>query len=152
VVAHNGKFDNKWLTTKCGQRLPHNFDTMLAAYLLDENSPRGLKYLASVHFDAPEYELPQPVDPEEVPLEDLGRYCALDVYYTLALYRVLDQELREDARLHRVFRQLIMLASRLFEQVELHGVYVDVERMDETEHQLAKAVAELEEELMRLAG
>jgi len=42
VVAHNGKFDNKWLTAKFGQRLPHNFDTMLASYLLDENSPHGL--------------------------------------------------------------------------------------------------------------
>jgi len=152
VVAHNGKFDNRWLTAKFGQRLPHNFDTMLASYLLDENSPHGLKYLASVHFDAPEYEIPQPVDPEEVTLEDLGRYCALDVYYTLALYRVLDQELREDARLHRVFQQLLMPASRLFEQVELHGVYVDVERMTETEQQLAKTVTELEQELTQLAG
>lgn len=152
VVAHNGKFDNKWLTTVFGRRLPHNFDTMLASYLLDENSPHGLKYLASVHFDAPEYELPQPVDPKEVPLEDLGRYCALDVYYTLALYRILDRELREDARLYRVFSQLLMPASRLFEQVELHGVYVDVDRMIETEQQLAKTVSELEQELTRLAG
>src|SRR5690606_8490822 len=152
VVAHNGKFDNKWLTVKFGQRLPHNFDTMLASYLLDENSPHGLKYLASVHFDAPEYEIPQPVDPEEVSLEDLSKYCTLDVYYTLALYRVLDRELREDARLYRVFQQLLMPASQLFEQVELHGVYVDVERMTETEQHLAKTVSELEEELMRLAG
>jgi len=152
VVAHNGKFDNKWLTAKFGQRLPHNFDTMLASYLLDENSPHGLKYLSSVHFDAPEYEIPQPVDPEEVSLEDLGKYCALDVYYTLALYRVFDQELREDARLYRVFQQLIMPSSRLFEQVELHGVYVEVDRMTETEQQFAKTVAELEQELMRLAG
>src|SRR5690606_41796471 len=53
---------------------------------------------------------------------------------------------------YRVFSQLLMQALRLFEQVELHGVYVDVERMTETEQQLAKAVAELEEELMRLAG
>src|SRR5690606_40542272 len=95
-----------------------------ASSLLHENSPRGVKYLSSVHFDAPEYELPQPVDPKEVSLEDLGRYCALDVYYTLSLYRVLDRELREDARLYRAFSQLLMPASRLFEQLELHAVQV----------------------------
>lgn len=152
VCAHNGKFDNKWLRTYFGLRFPLNFDTMLAAYILDENSPHGLKYLASLYFNAPDYDIPMPIDPNEIPLQELAKYCALDVYYTLALQEVLAKELKKDKRLERVFYQLLMPASDLFEDVELHGVYVDVNKMNNTYSYLKAQIADLENELNSLAG
>ena len=152
VCAHNGKFDNKWLKSQFGIRFPLNFDTMLAAYLLDENSPHGLKYLASLYFNAPDYDIQVPPDPKVVSLQKLAKYCALDVYYTLALQKILEEELRKDRRIERVFHQLLMPASDLFEGVELHGVYVDVDKMESTYSYLKGQIEELEHELNQLAG
>src|SRR5690606_13994949 len=50
LIAHNGKFDSLWLLVKYGIDLTVKYDTMLASHLLDENTPNGLKYLASLHF------------------------------------------------------------------------------------------------------
>src|SRR5690606_4256196 len=152
VCAHNGKFDNKWLRSQFGTRFPLNFDTMLAAYLLDENSPHGLKYLASLYFNAPDYDIPVPPDPKVVSLQKLAKYCALDVYYTLALQEILEEELKKDRRLEKVFHQLLMPASELFEGVELHGVYVDVDKMESTYSYLKGQIEELKNELNQLAG
>jgi len=152
VIAHNGKFDNHWLRVHFGKGFPLTFDTMLAAYLLEENSPHGLKYLSSLYFEAPEYELPQPVNPKEVSLEKLARYCAFDTYYTLALYSILKGELEKDRRINQVFRHLLMPASNLFEDVEGHGVYVDLPQMGKAEIHLSQQVQELESKLTELAG
>lgn len=152
VIAHNGKFDNKWLRVHFGDRFPLTFDTMLASYVLDENSPHGLKYLASLYFDAPEYEIPQPVIPEEIPLKTLARYCALDVYYTLKLYHTLKGELEKDSRVNRVFNSLLVPASELFEGVELNGVYVNTGQMEQTKSYLMGQITQLEDELTQLAG
>lgn len=152
VCAHNGKFDNKWLRSQFGARFPLNFDTMLAAYLLDENSPHGLKYLASLYFHAPDYDIPVPPDPKVVSLQKLAKYCALDVYYTLALQKILEEELKKDRRIERVFHKLLMPASDLFEEVELHGVYVDIDKMESTYSYLRGQIEELKNELNQLAG
>lgn len=152
VCAHNGKFDNKWLRAQFGVRFPLNFDTMLASYLLDENSPHGLKYLSSLYFNAPDYDIPVPPDPKVVSLQKLAKYCALDVYYTLALQKILEEELKKDRRLEKVFHQLLMPASELFEGVELHGVYVDVDKMESTYSYLTRQIEELKNELNQLAG
>ncbi len=152
VCAHNGKFDNKWLRSQFGARFPLNFDTMLADYLLDENSPHGLKYLASLYFNAPSYDIPVPPDPNVVSLQKLAKYCALDVYYTLSLQKILEEELKKDRRIEGVFHNLLMPASGLFEEVELHGVYVDVDKMESTYSYLKGQIEELENGLNQLAG
>lgn len=47
-IAHNAKFDDKWLIRKTGLPVYADFDTMLAAHLLDENRLKGLKVLAPI--------------------------------------------------------------------------------------------------------
>jgi len=125
---------------------------MLAAYLLDENSPHGLKYLASLYFNAPNYDIPVPPDPKVISLQKLAKYCALDVYYTLALQKILEEGLKKDRRIEKVFHKLLMPASDLFEGVELHGVYVDVDKMESTYSYLKGQIEELENGLNQLAG
>lgn len=55
-VAHNAKFDNKFLRRQgIVVKLPM-FDTMLAHFLINENSERGLKYLAFQYTDMGGYD------------------------------------------------------------------------------------------------
>ena len=48
MITHNGKFDLLWTWVHLGVHWETEFDTMLAHFLLDENSRHGLKYLAQV--------------------------------------------------------------------------------------------------------
>src|SRR5690606_39345622 len=105
------------------------------------------RYLASLYFNAPDYDIAVPPVPKVVSLQKLAKYCAVDVYYSLALQKILEEELKKDRRIERVFHQLLMPASELFESAELHGVYVDVDKMESTHSYLKGQVEELENEL-----
>ena len=128
MVAQNGKFDNKCIKATYGWDINQTFDTMLASYLLDENAPHGLKPMSKIFFNAPDYEISQPIDTSKYALEQVAEYCAMDVYYTLRLYYLFKNKLLEDKQLLRVFKYLLMPASKMLEDVELEGVYVDKDR------------------------
>lgn len=144
VVAHNAKFDNKWIRRIFGIRFSVSFDTMIAAHLINENIPKGLKYLAKLHFNAPDYDLTTAQKKGGIDATSLYRYCAFDVYFTILLYRKLKKELSGDSALKKVFMWLMMPASEAFEEIELTGVFVDRERMDALEADLRARKAELE--------
>lgn len=127
LVAQNGKYDNKVAKAQYGWDIEQTFDTMLASYILDENAPHGLKPMSKMFYNAPDYAIPQPVDPTKYPLEQVAEYCAMDVYYTLKLYHMFKEKLLEDKQLLRVFKYLLMPASKMLEDAELEGVYVDKE-------------------------
>lgn len=127
-VAHNAKFDSKWLLAKHGFHKEHTFDTMLASHLLDENNRHGLKPLSQMYFNAPEYELPMPIDPYAMPLHKLARYCAIDVFYTLKLYMRFKEELLRDKQLTKIFKHITIPASNGLVKSELEGIYLDSEK------------------------
>jgi len=151
LIAQNGKFDNKWLKALFGEAPKQTFDTMLAAYLLDENMPHGLKPLSALYFNAPDYDIPQPVNPAEVPIRELGKYCAFDVYYTLRLYKLFRVKLKEDPQLVRIFKHLLIPASRALEDIELQGVYIDWETYQVTRAQLESEIQDLLKQLETIA-
>lgn len=151
LIAHNGKFDNKWLAALYGWSPAQTFDTMLAAYILDENAPHGLKPLSAMYFNAPSYALPQPVNPDEVSLVELCKYNAFDVYYTLRLYKLFKAKLQEDPQLRRIFKHILMPASKALEGVELRGVYIDWVKLGEIRQQLETEIADLLRQLNEVA-
>lgn len=151
VIAHNGKFDNLWLRTIYGIRFPLTFDTMLAAHLLDENSPCGLKYLARMYFQAPDYDLSEKEKRGNTAPQRLFEYCAYDVYYTLKLYYVLREKLLKDQALTSLFKKLMMPASHAFENIEETGVYVYQDRFESVKKELQKRINEYEAELNKYA-
>lgn len=124
--AHNSKFDNKFLN-RCDLTTPSiktTFDTMLAAYLIDETLPHDLKYWAKTVCGADDYA--SEIDFNVVtPLPELGKYCALDCYYTLKLKDYFLNELKQDKGKLRVFAHILMPGSRMLEDVEERGVFVD---------------------------
>jgi DNA polymerase I-like protein with 3'-5' exonuclease and polymerase domains len=89
LIAHNAKFEFRWLRRHAGITCSFIWDVMLAARLLASDLPADLKCLASRELDVPDWSLPK----EEIeavqflPVERVARYCAKDCRYTLELYR-----------------------------------------------------------------
>lgn len=150
LIAHNGKFDLLWTWVHLGVKWELDFDTMLAHYLLDENMRHGLKYLAQVYCNAPDWEIDltekQGVD---VPLKRHCKYLAHDLYYTRKLRYVLGRMLREDTEVRDVFEEILLPTANLFVEVEYDGVFIDINQFDEAESVLRdkynQALLELEE-------
>lgn len=125
--AHNGKFDCRWLK-KFGIKIPLTFDTMLAAHLLDENRPKGLKPLARTLLGAPPWDI-QIKNVKGRPwwethgLKNILRYNALDTWHSHRLYHLLRQQVMEHPRLAKILAKLLIPASNDFVDIESHGVW-----------------------------
>lgn len=128
LIAHNAKFDTKWLRHFGDESITPTFDTIIAAALLNENRPKGLKPLAQQLLGAD----PWGIDTKNLmddPLDDVLEYNGLDTWHTLRLYYRLKADLLKQPRLARLFRHLMMPAIQELVDVERRGVYVDQDRM-----------------------
>lgn len=134
VIAHNGKFDLRWMR-QFGSGLKLTFDTMIAAHLLDENRPKGLKPLARELLDAPAWDISignsgdRPWY-EDHKLKDILWYNALDTWYTYGLYKIFREQLllSENRRQLKLFTNLMIPASNEFVEIERHGMFLDQEQ------------------------
>lgn len=137
-IAHNGKFDVRWLAAH-SVFVPLTFDTMLAAHILDENRPKGLKPLSQVLLGASAYDIGEDVkESYSVPITRLGLYCGKDCDYTYRLRKTFLPQLREEPRTARIFKLMMMPASEVLTKVERRGIWVDEERL---EHQANHCMA-----------
>ena len=130
-VAHNAKYDTKWIQhfTRQEKLLP-TFDTIVAASLLDENRPKGLKPLAQMLLGAE----PWGIDTKDLlndPINDILIYNGLDTWHTLRLFFVFRKQLLEQPRLARFFKNLLMPLTRELCYVERRGVFVDQDQLRE---------------------
>ncbi len=125
-VAHNGKFDCRWLRQFGWDTIDLTFDTMLAAHTLDENRPKGLKPLAQSIHGVPPWAI-DTKDLLDTPLKDVLWYNALDTYHTANLYFHFKEQFKlpENKKKARLFARLIMPASNEFIPTERAGVWVD---------------------------
>lgn len=149
VVWHNGKFDCLWLWVFYGRewRKFIHFDTMLAHYMLDENSRHGLKELAQRFCNAPDWDIDKDQKKGDTSIEKLAMYHAHDLYYTRILFKVFSKMLRDDPEVEAVFDHIMMPMARMFVAIEYDGVHVDIDKFDEVEGildaELKKASASL---------
>lgn len=128
-VAHNAKFDTKWLQHFSGvESLTATFDTIVAAALLDENRPKGLKPLASMILGADAWGM-DTRDLMADPIEEVLEYNGLDTWHTLRLYFVLKKQLTDQPRLGKLFRHLMMPLVNELCYVERRGVFVDQDQL-----------------------
>lgn len=126
-VAHNGKFDARWLR-QFGIQADVTFDTIYAASLLNENRTKGLKPLCRMILGVPPWEI-STKNLLETPLRKVLKYNGLDTYYCYHLYLVLREELLEQPRLVRIFQKLMMPAANDLIDVERRGVWCDPEKL-----------------------
>lgn len=146
MVNQNIKFDMKWMRMK-GVNLHAKFDTLLAAHLLDENRPNGLKPLARLFLGADEYEQNIQFKTPH-PLPDLAIYNAKDTDYTLRLYHLFRDELRKRPRLLRLYKLLTMPAANEFVDIELRGFPVDIRRLKQRHEEILDKIDEVTEQLL----
>lgn len=128
-VAHNGKFDAKWLRHH-GVQAKVTFDTLIGAHLLDENRQKGLKPLARIIFGADAWAI-STSDLWTTPLPTVLKYNALDTFYTYHLYLVFKRQLSVRPRLARIFKLLLMPANESYIEAERRGIWVDRTRLAE---------------------
>lgn len=157
-IAHNGKFDSKWLD-HFGLRGPKlTRDTIIMAHLLDESSPKNVeavaarylgipswKHLMEPHFKAiaqaiqKGHEIPHP------PIDDLAKYAALDADIERRLADELWGRMNQSQR--RLHNFLVKL-SAVLQDVERVGVYVD---QDELEKMMEHCRREMKRAVLRFA-
>jgi uracil-DNA glycosylase family 4 len=150
-IAHNGKFDARWLRQF---RVPAKvtFDTMLACHILDENRLKGLKPQATSRLGVADWS----VDTGkllEMPIKEVLKYNALDTFYTWHVYLDVKDELIAQQRLLRIFQKLTMPANEMLIEAERRGIWRDPQKLataikishdmrDEIERQLMEWVPE----------
>jgi DNA polymerase-1 len=127
LVAHNGKFDARWLR-QFGVPIGVTFDTMLACHILDENQQKGLKPQAAARLGVQAWAI-NTGDLITTPLDEVLKYNALDTYYTYHIYLQLRKELIEEPRLLRIFRFITMRANEVLIDVERNGIWIDREKL-----------------------
>jgi DNA polymerase-1 len=131
-IAHNAKFDTRWLVHFGGVDLRPTFDTIVAAGLLDENRPKGLKPLAQQLLGAE----PWGIDVSkvdwwlEIPLPDILEYNGMDTWHTMRLYYLFRKQLVEQPRIARLFSRLMMRAIRKLVVIERRGVWTDARQLE----------------------
>lgn len=146
MIAHNAKFDMSGMYRK-GVKLHAKFDTLLAAHLLDENRPNGLKSLARTFLGADAYE--ENIDFKRPhPLGSLAIYNGKDTDYTLRLYHLFRVQLIERPRLLRLFKLLLMPACNSFVEIEANGFPVDMRRLRERNSDILVKIEGIKDQLL----
>lgn len=151
LVMHNGKFDCLWMLQHYGVRWHELFvfDTMLAHYILDENSRHGLKELAMRFCGAPDWDMDRDDKRGRAPIDKLALYHAHDLYYTLKLRKKFRKMLLEEWESWRVFDKILMPCSRMFTDIEYSGIFIDHTKFEEADEALRAMKDEAEKSLAK---
>lgn len=153
-VAHNSKFDMRFLHHYGVKNIRCDFDTIVAHYTLDERrGGHGLKPLSDDYFDSGDYEaeLFQYIAKKSghysrIPRHVLYRYNAMDTELTLRLAYTLETEMKEQGLYNRPFLHPMMAAVAMLLDAELYGVGIDWKEFQRVD------TDELMPELDRLKG
>lgn len=153
LIAHNAKFDDRWLN-RFHIPIKADFDTMIAAHVLDENRLKGLKPLSQMLLGVDAWSIDVGSRALETPLNQLAVYNAKDTDYTYRLYDVFKKELKEEAnrRSLRLFKRLMMPISQVLTDVERLGVWVDQERLTARRVTVAEKLDDINKRLVKIAG
>lgn len=166
IIMHNGKFDYEVLKTTCGVDVTPNWDTMVAARLLNENELAGLKYQYTTKIDASQdkYDIEglfENVQYAYVEPEIFALYAATDslMTYKLYLHQLPLMTSPDMEGVYRVFMGIEMPIVVVTAEMELRGVSVDTnfgnclkvkykKQLDEIDAEIQAELDELEKTLI----
>ena len=147
-IAHNGKFDLRWINHfYSGDPIGLTFDTMLAAHLLNENRPKGLKPLAQVLLGAEPWDI-STKQLDLTRIQDVLKYNALDTWYTFQLYKLFRAQLLEQPALAKLMARLMVPASNVFTDIEARGIWTDRDKLVTRAKIASDTLAEIDAELL----
>lgn len=157
-VAWNVKFEWRWLKKYGCDLQGRVFDGMLAKYLLDENTKKGLK--ENVAMIMPEYagyddEIDQLKKKHKgwgnIPLIPLSKYCGMDCDLTLRLMMLYHPILIKKG-FYQLFRNMMMMGTRVLTESEIHGVRVDVPYLHQMIEKYDGLIEKKKAEMFKIKG
>ena len=157
-LLHNAKFDIKVLRRHGINLRGLNDDTMVAAFVLNK-SHVGLKSLALGELGiemTPIEDLigkgRNQLSMVDVPAEEAGKYAAADADITLRLANLLLPELGKNDTLEKLYRELELPLIPILVDMELAGVTLDTEILDDLDQQLNGEIATVTTQIYEDAG
>lgn len=157
AYAHHAKYDKHVLHRNGIEVRNLNFDTMIAAYLLGENSV-GLKDLAFTRLGIEMTEIAALIGRGQnqlsmnmVPLEQVAQYACGDVEATFELVNYFQPLLVEHEQ-ETLFREMEMPLVPVLEAMERTGIAIDLDYLQDLDKEIRQRLAELDLEITRLAG
>jgi len=171
IIGHNLKFDMH-VMARLGIVIKTKdlFDTMVASWLCDENTPNGLKEntqeiwsIDQTHFkevtnDVPNevkkefgYKANQKVTFDLVLIDDGSPYALDDAFFTWINYIYWLDRLEEEG-MEKIFKRYHVKFLRTLFRMEERGVTVDTERLNEMKTEIEEDTEILMYEMQDLAG
>lgn len=171
IIGHNLKFDMH-VMARLGIVIKTKdlFDTMVASWLCDENTPNGLKEntqeiwgIDQTHFkevtnDVPNeikkefgYKANQKVTFDLVLIDDGSPYALDDAFFTWINYLYWLDRLEEEG-MDKIFKRYHVKFLRTLFRMEERGVTVDTERLNEMKTGIEEDTERLMYEMQDLAG
>ena len=166
IIMHNGKFDYKVIKCTCDIPIVPDWDTMLAAKVLDENEfSAGLKqqYISKIDPTQEKYSIDhlfENVEYAQVDPEIFALYAATDSMMTDRLYLWQKPHMEEaeaenpDLNIYKLFKEVEMPCLQVVAEMELAGINFDIEYADRLrikyEAQLADIDAKIDAELAQI--
>jgi DNA polymerase I len=158
-VGHNLKYDFEVLQQSGITLGPIEFDSMLAAYLLQPGSRQyGLDVLAAnelgyhcIPITALIGEGKQQKAMSDVPFEELAPYACEDAEISFRLYEVLSRKIIKEG-LTRVLTELELPLISVLAHLELTGVKIEAGQLEKLGQKVGRRITGLEQDIWRLAG
>jgi DNA polymerase I-like protein with 3'-5' exonuclease and polymerase domains len=158
LIAHHAKFELQWLA-RCGLDLSKVlvYDTLIGQYVIDGNR-KSDKSLDGV---AKRYGLGQKdsfvsklikagVCPSEISPKYLKKYCVQDVNLTEQIFLKQREELIKNNLLATQYTRCIF--TPVLADIEMNGMHLDKDRVEETFIKYNKELLEVEEKLYKITG
>ncbi|MGE5503450.1 MAG: DNA polymerase I [Actinomycetota bacterium] len=157
-VGHNAKFDMQVLAA-CGIRVSPIDDTMLLSYVLDGHTHgHGLDELCQLHLGHANIAFSEvcgtgknQITFDRVPLDKARDYAAEDADMTLRLHRLLKPRLVAE-HMATVYETMERPLVPVVVDMERAGIKVDAAVLKGLSTDFGRRMAELEDEIVRLAG
>jgi len=158
-IAQNFKFDYQMLLNYNIDVQGPVFDTMLAHYLIHPDMRHNMNLLASSMLNYDPVEIETLIGKKgknqktfrQVPLEEQKEYAVEDSDITLQLKLILEKELKEH-KLENVFRDIETPLIKVLAHMEIAGVHINSEALDELAKTMSSELIQLEKEIIELSG
>lgn len=158
-IAHNFKYDYKVLK-RYGIELKGNlFDTMIAHYLLNPDGRHGMDYLSEIYLNYTPIAIETLIGKKgkkqgnfrEVDLQVQTDYAAEDADITFQLFEIFAPQIKKEG-LEDLFYKVEMPLMQVLAKMELEGVALDVQWLEQESIDLENDLKHLESQIFELSG
>lgn len=160
-IGANLKFDCKFLRNLGVENAKIDFDTLNAGHCINETAPNSLgahgwmyTYYGGHEIELHRYKKTHPKlkDYSQIPRSILSKYAAFDAIIDFQTYKKQMEFLAEDPQLFHYYFTEVIPNLNMFLELELEGVVIDWDYLEELKKQFEEKKKSLENEIFKLLG